>query len=93
MQTRTHENPGVTCVIGVIKSLKASNGGAFSHITQLHKAAYTNAKQHQLCNEKPLFRLTPPPFVPAGRSDVSVARRTPAQAGARLARVNWGMGQ
>ena len=93
MQTRTPQNSGVTCVKGVIESLKPSIGGAFSHITQLHKAAYTNAKLHQWCNGKALLRLTPPPFLPAGRSVFGVACRTPAQADAGLASVNWGMGQ
>ncbi|MEA1606883.1 hypothetical protein [Pseudomonas spirodelae] len=50
MQNRTPQISGVTCVKGVIESLKPSIGGAFSHITQLHKAAYTNAKLHQWCN-------------------------------------------
>jgi hypothetical protein len=50
MQTRTPQYFGVTCVIGVIKRLKPSNGGACSHITQLHKAPYTKAKLHQWCN-------------------------------------------
>jgi hypothetical protein len=93
MQTRPPQNSGVTCVIGVIKSLQASISGGCSHITQLHKAAYTNAKLHRWCNEKPLFRLTPPPSLPAGRSVFGVACRTPAQAGAGSAVPLWGQGE
>jgi len=50
MRTLTPKKIGVLSVLGVPETLKASNGGTFSHGTPTAKHWNTNLQEHQWCS-------------------------------------------